>query len=49
MVNYAGVVYSSAADFETAVELIANTVRIYPITFMEAGRQKFMIITGGAL
>lgn len=47
MVDYAAVVYTSAADFEAAIEATANTVRIYPIVFMEAGKQKFMLITGG--
>jgi len=48
MVDYTAVVYTDAGAFETAVKAVANTVRIYPLAFMVNGKQKFMLITGGA-
>jgi len=45
MVDFVATVYASPADLKTAVDAIANTVTIHVISFMENGRQKFMLVT----
>lgn len=47
MVDYAVETYTTTAAAETAIEAIANTVRIFVIPVVEDGRSKIMVITGG--
>lgn len=44
MADWIAEVYASASDLETAVEAVANTVTIHIVPFMEAGKQKFMLV-----
>lgn len=47
MVNWASTTYASIADAETAMELIANTVRILVFSVKEDGKDKILVLTGG--
>ena len=45
MGNYVATVYTSAADVETALETIDSATVVARLTaFMEAGKQKFMVV-----
>jgi hypothetical protein len=45
MANHALTIYASASEAEAALEAIADTVEADIVPFMEAGRQKFALIT----
>ena len=47
MVNWASTTYASIASAETAIELIANTVRIEVFSIKEDGKDKILVLTGG--
>lgn len=47
MVNWAVNTYKSIADAETAIELIANTVRVEVLPVNEDGKDKIVVLTGG--
>lgn len=47
MVNWASTTYKSIADAETAIELIANTVRVEVFTVNQDGMDKILVLTGG--
>lgn len=47
MVNWASTTYKSIADAETAIELIANTVRVNVFSVKEDGKDKILVLTGG--
>ena len=47
MTDYSVATYATAVLAATAIGSIANTVRIDVVPFMESGKQKFMVITGG--
>lgn len=44
MVAFTATVYQTPTDLKTAVDAIENTVTIHVISFMEAGKQKFMLV-----
>ncbi len=44
MVDYVATIYTDPADVKTAVDAIDNTTIIHVISFMESGKQKFMVI-----
>ena len=44
MVDFVATIYDDPADVKTAVDAIANTVTIHVMSFMESGKQKFMVI-----
>ena len=45
MVNFTQTTYDSPAALKVAVDAIANTVTIHVVSFMEHGKQKFILIT----
>lgn len=45
MVAFTATIYSDPADVKTVVDAIENTVIIHVLSFMENGKQKFMVIT----
>ena len=47
MVNWAVNTYKSIGDAETAIELIANTVRVEVSVVREDGKDKILVLTGG--
>lgn len=44
MVNFVATVYTNPADVKTAVDAIDNTSLIHAFSFMQNGKQKFMVI-----
>lgn len=44
MVAFTATEYLSPTDFKTAVAAIENTVTIHVFSYMEAGKQKFMLV-----
>ena len=43
MANWIVIIYDTAAEVETAVELIATTVTVDIIPFKQGAKQKFMV------
>lgn len=44
MVAFTATIYTDPADVKTAVDAIENSVTIHVMSFMEKGKQKFMVI-----
>lgn len=44
MANWIADTYASAADLETAVESIDNTITVHIVPYKEAGKQKFILV-----
>lgn len=45
MTKFTATTYATAAELVAAIKLIDNTATIQIIPYMEAGRQKFILIT----
>ena len=48
MVDWVSTTYTSIASAETAIEAIANTVRVEVFSVREDGKDKIVVLTGGA-
>lgn len=44
MANYTVTIYKSAGDLAAAIEAIDNTTTIQVVPFIQAGKQKYMLI-----
>jgi len=44
MVNFVATIHTDPADVKTAVDALVNTTTIHVMSFMEKGKQKFMVI-----